>query len=296
MGKRTYQKGVPVKLSANFTSTEFDCHGGGCCGQTVIDDQLVLYLQMIRDHFGVPITITSGYRCPIHNRNIGSGTGSQHAKGGACDIVVAGVLPREVAKYAESIGILGIGLYETDFDGHFVHIDVRTVKFFWYGQAQQKRTTFGGNVQNTTASNIVVSDPTITILSRGLKGEEVRELQENLIYLGYSCGPLGADGSFGVRTEAAVRLFQKEYGGIGVDGIVGYGTLTAITEAAKANAYRVRVIASVLNVRSGSGMNYSIVSTVRRNAQALILEDKDGWGRLHSPNGWISLQYAERIK
>ena len=294
MGKRTYKKGVPVKLSANFTSTEFDCHGKGCCCQTIIDDQLVIYLQMIRDHFGVPITITSGYRCPTHNRNIGSGSGSQHAKGGAADIVVAGVSPREVAKYAESIGILGIGLYETDFDGHFVHIDVRTAKFFWYGQAQQRRTTFGGESQNAS-NNITQKDPTPSVLSRGVKGEKVRALQENLIRLGYSCGALGADGDFGARTEAAVRLFQKEYGGIGVDGIVGYGTLTAVTEAVKANAYRIKTTASVLNVRSGSGMNYSIVSTVRMGTQRLVLEEKDGWGRLHSPNGWISLQYAEKL-
>ena len=39
----------------------------------------------------------------------------------------------EIAKYAESIGVLGIGLYETDKDGHFVHIDTRTKKSFWYG-------------------------------------------------------------------------------------------------------------------------------------------------------------------
>ena len=53
--------------------------------------------------------------------------------------------PAEIAKYAESIGILGIGLYETNRDGHFVHIDTRTTKAFWYGQKQAKRTTFGGS-------------------------------------------------------------------------------------------------------------------------------------------------------
>jgi uncharacterized protein YcbK (DUF882 family) len=55
-------------------------------------------------------------------------------KGKAADIVVQGVSSREVAKYAESIGILGIGLYETSADGYFTHIDTRTTKSFWYGQ------------------------------------------------------------------------------------------------------------------------------------------------------------------
>ena len=144
---KTYSKGADVKLSANFKSYEFDCHGSGCCGITLIDDELVEYLQKIRDHFGKKIKITSGYRCPTHNKNIGSGTGSYHAKGKAVDIQVEDTEPREVAKYAESIGVLGIGLYETSNDGFFVHIDTRTTKAFWYGQAQAYRSTFGGAVE-----------------------------------------------------------------------------------------------------------------------------------------------------
>jgi flagellar capping protein FliD len=40
------------------------------------------------------------------------------------------------------MGIKGIGLYETSKDGFFVHVDTRTSKSFWYGQAQASRTTF----------------------------------------------------------------------------------------------------------------------------------------------------------
>ena len=150
MAIKTYQKGSTLKLSANFNVSEFACHGSGCCTTVLIDEQLVKYLQQIRDHFGAAVTITSGYRCPIHNKNIGSSTGSRHAKGQACDIAVSGVAPAEVAKYAESIGILGIGLYETKKDGFFVHVDTRTTKAFWYGQAQASRKTFGGSSATTT--------------------------------------------------------------------------------------------------------------------------------------------------
>jgi uncharacterized protein YcbK (DUF882 family) len=66
----------------------------------------------------------------------GCAPGSRHSKGDAADIVVKGVSSREVAKYAESIGIKGIGLYETSADGHFTHIDTRTSKSFWYGQSE----------------------------------------------------------------------------------------------------------------------------------------------------------------
>ena len=144
MGK--YSKGKKTKLSSNFNSTEFDCHGKNCCKETIVDQKLVNYLQKIREHFGKPIYISSGYRCDIHNKNVGGATGSRHAKGQAADIYIDGVKPAEIAKYAESIGILGIGLYETEKDGFFVHIDTRTSKSFWYGQKQAYRSTFGGAV------------------------------------------------------------------------------------------------------------------------------------------------------
>lgn len=156
MAVKTYSKSSNTSLSANFNASEFACHGNGCCSTVLIDEQLVKYVQAIRDHFGKPITISSGYRCATHNKNVGGATGSRHSKGQAADIVVKDVAPAEVAKYAESIGILGIGLYETSKDGHFVHIDTRTTKSFWYGQAQARRTTFGGSVSTvkpTTDTN-----------------------------------------------------------------------------------------------------------------------------------------------
>lgn len=302
MASQTYKKGVVVKLSANFNSTEFDCHGSGCCSVTLINPILVQYLQQIRDHFGKPITITSGYRCIRHNSNIGSGTGSQHVKGNAADIVVHGVAPREVAKYAESIGILGIGLYETGNDGYFVHIDTRTVKAFWYGQAQAYRSTFGGtNITTNSTTNSIINNvvnttgSTTIILDKGDRGEAVKELQANLILLGYSCGDSGIDGVFGGATEAAVRQFQKEYSGISVDGISGYQTLSAIKNAIEKKAYRVQITASILNVRSGASMNHTIVGNVKKNSTYLILETKNNWGKLNSPNGYISLRYAKKI-
>jgi uncharacterized protein YcbK (DUF882 family) len=138
-----YSKGDKVKLSSNFNSSEFDCHGKGCCSETLVDQNLVNYLQKIRTHFDKAVNISSGYRCTIHNKNVGGATGSRHTKGQAADIYINGVAPAEIAKYAESIGIKGIGLYETDKDGHFVHIDTRETKYFWYGQSEAPRSTFG---------------------------------------------------------------------------------------------------------------------------------------------------------
>lgn len=133
---KTYKRGSEEKLSSNFKAKEFDCKGGEC-KETLIDTFLIEYLQKIRDHFNKPINITSGYRCDTHNNRVNGAKNSYHKKGMAADIYINGVEPLEIAKYAESIGVLGIGQYP-----NFVHIDTRTTKSFWYGSEQEYRDTF----------------------------------------------------------------------------------------------------------------------------------------------------------
>ena len=244
MAVKTYSKANNTSLSKNFKVSEFACHGNGCCSTVLIDEQLVKYVQQIRDHFGKSITITSGYRCPVHNRNVGGATGSRHAKGQAADIVVHGVSSREVAKYAESIGIKGIGLYETARDGYFTHIDTRTTKSFWYGQAQAYRSTFGGmtsssvNGSSTSVSASVSNSYSLKDFVKdiqkafgttvdGIAGAitlsktetlsattnaahpAIKAVQKRLLALGYN--EVGvADGVAGPKFTAAVIHFQKD--------------------------------------------------------------------------------------
>ena len=197
MAIKKYTKGKAIKLSENFNSTEFDCKCGAACSSTLIDETLVALLQQIRNHFKKPIIITSGYRCAAHNKEVGGATNSYHTKGQAADIVVYGVSPQEVAKYAESIGIKGIGLYDS-----FVHIDTRTSKSFWYSSKQEYRATFGGNSSAAaTLNKITVSLPT---LKKGSNGACVEILQ---ILIGAS-----KDGIFGSGTEAALKAAQKKKG------------------------------------------------------------------------------------
>lgn len=121
-------------MSNNFRLSEFKCKcKNSSCTTTLVDNELIKILQKIRNHFGVSININSGYRCLKHNSAVGGASGSHHTKGMAADIVVKGVAPKEVAKYAESIGVKRIGLYETDKDGYFVHIGSADTKSFWYG-------------------------------------------------------------------------------------------------------------------------------------------------------------------
>ena len=236
-GMIEFKKGDSAQISKNFQYKEFDCHGSGCCSTTIIDEKLVEYVQRIRDHFGKPVTITSPYRCEVHNRRVGGATKSYHMQGKAADIVVQGVSSREVAKYAESIGILGIGLYETSADGYFTHIDTRTTKSFWYGQNEQPRTTFGGTPTTTPAApSTSTTKPNtqsvyhkssskynvkLLYLQKGDKGRDVQILQELLKIRGYN---VETSGEFDTLTYNAVVDFQKKTK-IDADGIVGSQTM-----------------------------------------------------------------------
>lgn len=182
MAVKVYLKGTAEQLSKNFKSTEFDCHGSNCCDSTLIDSKLVDYLQNIRDHFNKPVNITSAHRCAQHNKTIGGATASYHIKGQAADIVINGVTPAEVAAYAEKIGVLGIGLYETDADGHFVHVDTRTSKYFWYGQSQKKKETFRDKI-DTSKVDTSAADPAIIwdfFKKKGLNDYGIAGLMGNL--------------------------------------------------------------------------------------------------------------------
>lgn len=69
--------------------------------------------------------------------------------------------------------------------------------------------------------------PTRT-LKKGDKGDDVKWLQYSLMYLKYDCGTTGADGSFGNKTDSALRAFQSA-NGLTVDGLCGPATRAAIT-------------------------------------------------------------------
>ena len=56
-------------------------------------------LQPVRDHFGKPVAISSGYRSPELCEAIGSSSKSQHARGEAADFEIPGVDNKELATW-----------------------------------------------------------------------------------------------------------------------------------------------------------------------------------------------------
>lgn len=113
-----------TQLSADFKVSEFRCKDNS--DKILIDvDFVKRMLQAIRDHFGAPVSINSGYRTENYNALIGGAKASYHMQGRAFDIVVEGHTPLEVAKYAQTLNINGIIQYDT-----FVHVDSRS-NHYW---------------------------------------------------------------------------------------------------------------------------------------------------------------------
>ena len=63
--------------------------------------------------------------------------------------------------------------------------------------------------------------------------------------------------------------------------------------------YLITTTCDVLNIRSGAGTGHSVVGAIREKAgkknKYTIVEEKNGWGRLKSGAGWISLSYTKKV-
>jgi uncharacterized protein YcbK (DUF882 family) len=105
-------------LSAHFSLDEFRCKCG--CRQVIVTPALVEALEDIREFAGIPIQITSGFRCPTQNATAGGSANSAHLTGEAADIFVSGSLDR--FKILEAIFLYGptrVGIGQD-----FLHVDV----------------------------------------------------------------------------------------------------------------------------------------------------------------------------
>ena len=135
-------------MSKYFSTDELKCHGEenyaeygfttgcGCGGSLIIDPQLELLIDTIREKLGKPLSNSCAYRCPVHNERVGGEPNSYHMQGKACDLIVPDGY--DVDSFAQlcrdtmrEIGIAGgVGRY---YESMFVHVDVRGYEAKWVG-------------------------------------------------------------------------------------------------------------------------------------------------------------------
>lgn len=77
-------------------------------------------LDMLREFYGKPITLTSAYRCKEYNDT--HGHTQTHSTGRAVDIAVSGADAIKILQIAMSLGFTGYGIKQHG-DGRFIHLD-----------------------------------------------------------------------------------------------------------------------------------------------------------------------------
>lgn len=101
-------------ISENFSFKEFEASDTakkyGICNVITdwrVRDNIVALvdniIQPLRDAWGKPLTINSGYRCPALNNKVGGVPTSQHVKGEAADVGCPD--PLALARLAMSMGL-----------------------------------------------------------------------------------------------------------------------------------------------------------------------------------------------
>lgn len=120
----------PIKLGKYFTTTEFEDRG---VKYSMVNLELVKYLDALRDKLGVPINVTSGYRShetqlDLARRGFETAKSvSTHEVGSAADINTGGKhTGLELEAAARSVGFTSVGVGK-----NWIHVDIRPGYYRW---------------------------------------------------------------------------------------------------------------------------------------------------------------------
>lgn len=237
---------INKQLSEHFNVKEFRCQ----CGKkhpTKISNKLIEKLEVLYSALEAKkAIITSGYRCPTHDKNVGGSGNGQHTTGNACDIIFYDrkgkpISSKIVSCKAQDLGFGGIANITAEYI--YTHLDVRTTNFYrgdetkgynnvttdfyryyginksmleWSGKPDKKIVELQ-EILNRKGANLAVDgiagDKTYNAvraytIEKGDSGELTKWTQQRLTALGYYVGE--ADGICGEKTLKGIAEFQKD--------------------------------------------------------------------------------------
>jgi uncharacterized protein YraI len=163
-------------------------------------------------------------------------------------------------------------------------------KYFDYGDMSTESAAPNIGIHTSTTTSYALGD---RLLKKGMKGEDVKELQEALNKLGYSCGQV--DGDFGSNTQKAVKSFQSAKGLI-ADGEYGAqshavmklalnGTSNTIEQVPVIGADMVTITGGTVNIRRGPGSSYKVFKVSRKGDQFECV----------NASGWMCVKYEDAV-
>lgn len=153
---------------------------------------------------------------------------------------------------------LGYSCGDTGADGVFGDDTYRAVRIF----QQNNGLSIDGKVGAKTWDKLATASPNTPtdtpLLVLGSTGDAVKRLQTRLLQLNYDCGVSGADSKFGVATQNAVILFQKN-NGLTPDGKVGVNTWNKLNSS---------------NPITGSGTNSDVLREGSTGSAVVKLQER----------------------
>ena len=237
MAVKLYSYDAKTQLTKNFNISEFRCK---CYGKHNIKNDITLVekvqamLDMLPD--AVAAYISSGHRCPTHDRNVGGSGYGPHVDGYAMDVSVRkkdGTFydTKTLSCIAQDMGFMGIANITYDFQ--WIHLDMKprvykgderggnyntvTTDFYsYYGISHDTinkllgRSLGNNNVSSTSNSTKINNKDTSTskFVYSNKYDAEIKNLQQILVNKGYA---LVIDGYAGPNTYAAVKKMTIDY-------------------------------------------------------------------------------------
>jgi peptidoglycan hydrolase-like protein with peptidoglycan-binding domain len=117
------------------------------------------------------------------------------------------------------------------------------------------KTTSNSSSKKSSSSSVSTKYPG-HLVEMGSRGTYVKEVQQQLNKLGYSCGT--ADGVFGSKTLKAVKAFQKAHH-LTADGVVGPATWKALFSSSTGS----KPSSSTHSTSSGTGKSQAVAPTLK---------------------------------
>jgi len=107
-------------MAKYFSDKEMACSH---CGASNMDPEFMDALDRLREAYGKPLAVTSGYRCPEHPIEARKARAGAHSTGKAADLAVDRGEAHELLKLAMEMNkFTGVGIQQKG-SGRFIHLD-----------------------------------------------------------------------------------------------------------------------------------------------------------------------------
>ena len=107
---------------ANFPYSELRCRCGHCDSTgREMDPVFMALLQRLRQVYGKPMPLSSGYRCPLHPNEVNKREAGEHSQGKAVDVKCHGADAVKILQMALNLGFVRVGVKQKG-PGRFLHL------------------------------------------------------------------------------------------------------------------------------------------------------------------------------